>query len=81
MPGETCFPSRIHALFMPSTIYGRPFTVDHGPWTMENRYFYVEIKNAHFSTPVHPFELIPVRFCIIFRGDSFQTIKKYFCKK
>ena len=33
--------------------------------------FYLKIKNLHFSTPVHPFELIPVRFCVIFRGDSF----------
>ena len=33
--------------------------------------FDVEKENAHFSTPVHPFELIPVRFCFIVRGSSF----------
>ena len=38
-------------------------------------------ENLHFSTPVHPFELILVRFCIIFRVDSFQTIKKLLCSK
>ena len=43
----------------------------HGPWTMENRYSYVEIENRCFSTPVCPFELIPRRFCAIFLEDSF----------
>ena len=43
--------------------------------------FYGEIKFVHISAPVCPFEIIPGRFCAIFRGDSFQTIKKYFCKK
>ena len=28
-------------------------------------------RNRRFSTPVCPFEIIPRRFCGIFRGDSF----------
>ena len=48
----------------------------HGPWTMDHGHgqdlTWQEIpqKKLHFSTPVHPFELIPVQLCIIFRGDS-----------
>ena len=41
---------------------------------------YAERKNLHFSTPVHPFELIPVRFCFIFRGDLFRPSKNTFVK-
>ena len=58
--------------------------VNHGEpwWTMVNHsepsIFYVERKNLHFSTPVHPFELIPRRFCAICRWDFFQTIKKVY---
>ena len=48
-----------------------PWSMFHGPWTTEISIFYDEKENAHNSTSVCPFELIPVRFCIIFREDSF----------